>query len=129
MKKERGVKTRIIELPIVLNSLEKQLDPGIDKHCFMKAIIGVHGITICDTISAFCGKGKGKTIQLLQRNERYVRAIASIGEEWVISKETFKDTKALVCQLYGKKCRSGDVMGYKIHCAQGGRVKPEALVP
>ena len=31
MKKGRGAKTRIIELSIVVNSLEKQLDPGIDK--------------------------------------------------------------------------------------------------
>ena len=81
MKKGRGAKTRIIELSIVVNSLEKQLDPGIDKHCFMKALIGVHAITGCDTISTFSGKGKWKAVQLLQRNERYVRAMASIGEE------------------------------------------------
>ena len=37
IKKGRGTKTRIIELSIVVNSLEKQLDPGIDKHCFIKA--------------------------------------------------------------------------------------------
>ena len=85
MKKGRGAKTRIIELSIVVNSLEKQLDPGIDKHCFMKALIGVHAITGCDTISAFSGKGKWKAVQLLQRNERYVRAMASIGEEWAVS--------------------------------------------
>ena len=72
MKKGRGAKTRIIELSIVLNSLEKQLDPGIDKHCFTKAVIGVHAITGCDTISPFCGNGKRKAVQLLQRNERYI---------------------------------------------------------
>ncbi|KAK3755675.1 hypothetical protein QZH41_000646 [Actinostola sp. cb2023] len=49
--------------------MEKQLDPGIDKHCFMKALIGVHPITDCDTISAFSGKGKWKDVQLLQRNK------------------------------------------------------------
>ena len=70
IKKGRGAKTRIIELSIVVNSLEKQLDPGIDKHCFMKALIGVHMITGCDTISFFPDKGKRKAAQLLQRNER-----------------------------------------------------------
>ena len=64
MKQGRGAKTRIIELYIV-NSLEKQLDPTIDKHCFMKALISVHAITGCD--SAFSGKGKGKEVQVLQR--------------------------------------------------------------
>ena len=129
MKKGRGAKTRIMELSIVLNTLEKQLDPGMDKHCFTKALIGVHAMTGCDTISAFCGKGKGKAVQLLQRNERYVRAIASIGEEWAVSEETFKDTEAIGNRLYGKKCQSVDVLRYEIHCARGGRVEPEALPP
>ena len=31
-------------------SLKKQLDQGIDKHCFMKALIEVHTITGCDAV-------------------------------------------------------------------------------
>jgi len=54
-KKGKGANTRIIEHCMVVNNLEKQLDPAIDKHCFMKALIGVHAITGCDTISAFSG--------------------------------------------------------------------------
>lgn len=103
MKKGRGANSRIIELSKVVSNLEKQLDPNIDKHCFMKAIIGVHAITGCDTISAFSSKGKGKAVQLLQCNERYARATANIGEEWIVPEGTFKDTEALVCQLYEKK--------------------------
>lgn len=53
--------------------------------------------------------------------------MASIREEWAVSEETFKDTEALVCQLYGKKCQSVDVLSYEIHCARGGKVEPEAL--
>ena len=97
MKKGRGAKSRIIDLSKVVNSLEKQLDPNVDKHCFMKALIGVHAITGCDTISAFSGKGKWKVVQLLQRNERYVRAMANIGENWTVSEETFKDTRRHSC--------------------------------
>lgn len=67
IKKGRGLKSRIIDLSLVVNSLEMQLDPGIDKNCFLKALIGVHTITGCDTISAFSGKGKWKAVQLLQR--------------------------------------------------------------
>ena len=118
-----------IELSTVVNSLERQLDPGIDKPSFMKALIGIHSITGCDTISAFSGKEKWKAVQLLQRNEKYVRAMASIGEEWAVSEATFKDTEALVCQLYGRKCQSVDVLRYEIHCARGGKVEPEALPP
>ena len=58
MKKAKGAKIKIIDLSLVVSSLEMQLDPGIDKNCFLKAFIGVHAITGCDTISAFSGKGK-----------------------------------------------------------------------
>jgi len=53
--------------------------------------------------------------------------MASIGEEWEVSEDTFKDTEALVCQIYGKRCQSVDVLRYGIHCAKGGKVDPEAL--
>ena len=48
--------------------------------------------------------------------------MASIGEEWEVSEDTFKDTEALVCQIYGKKCQSVDVLRYEIHCTKGGKV-------
>lgn len=100
MKKGRGAKTRIIDLSLVVSSLNKQLSPGIDEQYFMKALIGVHALTGCDTVSSFSGKGKWKAVQLLQRNERYVKAMVEIGEAWIVSDETLKDTEALVCQLY-----------------------------
>ena len=58
MKKGRGAKSRIIDLSLVVNSLEIQPDPGIDKNCFLKALFGVHAITGCDIISPFSGNGK-----------------------------------------------------------------------
>ena len=129
IKRGRGAKTRIIELSKVVSTLEKQLDRGIEKQSFMKALIGIHAITGCDSISAFSSKGKWKGVQLLQRNDRYVQAMASIGDEWVVSEEAFKATEALVCQLYGKKSDSVDALRYQIHCARGGKVEPEALPP
>ena len=82
MKKGRGAKSRIIHLSLVVNSLEMELDPGIDKNYFLKALIFVHAITGCDTISAFSGKGKW----LLRRSEKYVRAMAvkSTSELWQV---------------------------------------------
>ena len=46
--------------------------------------------------------------------------MASIGEEWEVSEDTFKDTEALVYQIYGKKRQTVDVLHYEIHCAKGG---------
>ena len=127
MKKGRRAKTRIINLSLVVSSLETQLDPDIDKNCFMNALIGVHAVTGCGTVSVFSGKGKWNAVQLLQRSEKYVRAMASIWEEWEVSEDTFKDTVAIMCQIYGKKCQSVDLLRYEIHCAKGGKVEPEAL--
>jgi hypothetical protein len=129
MKKGTGTKTRIIEIAAIVNSLEKQLSPGIDIQCFVKALIGVHAITGCDTTSAFSGKGKCKAVKLVTHNQAYVRAMSKIGEEWVVSEETLKDTEALICQLYGKKCQSVDLLRYEMHCAKGGKVDPQALPP
>lgn len=89
----------------------------------MKSLIRIHAITGCDTISASSGKEKWKAVQLLQRNDRYVQATASIGEEWIVSEET------LVCQLYGKKCQGVGVLRCEIHCTRGGKIEPEALAP
>ena len=129
MMKGKGTKTRIIEIAAIVNALEKQLSPGIEIECFVKALIGVHAITGCDTISAFSGKGKWKAVKLGTRDQAYVRAMSAIGQEWTVSEETFKDTEALICQLYGKKCQSVDLLRYEIHCAKGGKVETQALPP
>ena len=34
-----------------------------------------------------------------------------------------------MCQIYGRKCQSVDVLRYEILCAKGGKVEPEALPP
>ena len=88
----------------------------------------MHAITGCDTISALPGKGKWKSVQLLQSSEKYVRAMASIAEEREVSEDTFKDTDALVGQIYGKRCQSVDILRYEIHCAKGRKLEPEALL-
>ena len=100
IKKGRGAKTRLIKLSKVVSTLQKQLDRGIEKQSFMKTLTGIHAITGCDTISAFSGKGRWKGVQLLQHNERYVQAMASIGDEWVVSEEAFKAMEALVSVVW-----------------------------
>ena len=94
IKKGRSTKTRIIELSIVADSLFKQLSPGISEQDFLKALIGVHALTECDTVSAFSGKGKCKAIQLLLKNESYVKEMVALGETWSVSDTTFKAAEA-----------------------------------
>ena len=111
---------------VVVNILEMLLDPDMNKNCFMKALIGVHSTTGCDTISTFSGKRKWKAVQLLQRSEKSVRDLASIKEEWEVSEDTSKDTEASCVRFTGG---SVDVLRYEIHCARAGKVEPVALPP
>ena len=129
IKKGRRTKTRILELSIVTESLFKQLSPGITEQDFLKALIGVHALTGCDTASAFSGKGKWKAIQLLFKNESYVKAMVEKGETWSVSDATFNAAEELVCPLYRKKGQNVDLLRYELYCAKGGKVDPEALPP
>ena len=125
IKKGRSTKTRIIELSIVADSLFKQLSPGISEQDFLKALIGVDALTECDTVSAFSGKGKCKAIQLLLKNESYVKEMVALGETWSVSDTTFKAAEALVCHLFGKKGQNVDLLRYELYCAQVGKVDPK----
>ena len=105
IKKGKGSQTRMIELSLIVDYLSNQLFEGISQQNFLKALIGVHALTGCDTVSAFCGKGKWRAVQLLQKNKEYVDAMMRIGEAWDLPEEVFRVTEALVCNLYGQ-CRS-----------------------
>lgn len=61
MKKGRGAKIKIIDPSLVLSSLEMQLDPDIDKNCFLKALIGVHAITVVIPSLPSLVKGSGES--------------------------------------------------------------------
>ena len=129
IKKGKGSKSRIIELSSIVNYLGNQLFDGINKENYLKALIGIHTLTGCDTVSAFCGKGKWKAIQLLQKKSEYLQVMARIGETWDLSEEVFRATEAFVCNLYGHEVDSVDLLRYKLYCAKGGKVEPEALPP
>ena len=49
-------------------------------------------------VKCYTKKGRGAKIRIIEI------CMASIREVWAVSEKTFKDTEALVCQLYGKKC-------------------------
>ena len=88
-----------------------------------------HVLTGCDTVSAFSGKGKWKAVQLLLKNESYVKAMAQLGETWTLSNVTFNTIEALVCHLYGEKSQNVDLLRYELYGAKGGKVEPEGLPP
>ena len=69
-----------------------------DMDLVSKALLGLHGFTGCDTISAFSGKGKVKPLQLMLKNVAYVAL--SIGEELELSEDLFRVVQQFICELY-----------------------------
>ena len=63
------------------------------------------------------------------KNECYVKAMVELGETWSAFDAIFNADEALVCHLYRKKGQNLDLLRYKLYCAKGGKVDPEALPP
>ena len=129
LQKEKGTKRRIVGISEVADQLRKQVAEGIPKQDACEALIGLHALTGCDTVSAFASKGKWRPVQMVVKNQGYVKTMKDIGKEWSVNEATFRATEEFVCQLYGKKCTSVDSLRYELHCAKAGKVEPEALPP
>ena len=92
-----------------------------------ESLIGVHAITGCDTVSTFSVKGSGK-------QSSFFNAIKGTSELWQESGRSGQylrrpsNIRRHSCQLYRKNCQSVEVL-HGIHCARGGKVKPQAMPP
>ena len=129
LQKGKGSKRRIVRISEVANQLERQLADGITKQEACEALMGLHALTGCNTVSAFSSKGKLKPMPMLVKNHTYVETMKNFGKEWSVSEDTFSATEKFVCHLYRKKATSVDSLRYELHYAKGGKIAPEALPP
>ena len=121
MKAGRGSKTKVIHIQFIKDQIAKDLLPGVGLHDSFRCLIGMHALTGCDTVSAFVGKGKSKALKMLMKNNTYVRAFMNIAISWNASDELFSSIEEFVCDLYGKKMKNVDLLGYQMYCAEGGK--------
>lgn len=108
LQKGKGTKRRIVGISEVADQLRKQVAEGIPKQDACEALIRLHALTGCDTVSAFASKGKWRPVQMVVKNQDYVKTMKDIGKEWSVNEATFRATEEFVCHLYGKKCTSVD---------------------
>lgn len=78
-------------------------------------------------MSALTSKSKGQPVQMVVKNQNYT--MEDIPKEWSVTEATFRATEEFVCQLYGKKCTSVDLLRYELHYTKAGQVEPEAVPP
>ena len=90
----------------------------------MKALLGFHCFTGCDTVSSFAGSGKLKPLKLLFKNREYIDAFSSLGEDIKLDEETAKKLERFALHMYGKKPTfsiSINDLRYSIYCQKGGK--------
>ena len=97
-----------------------------------QALLGMHAFTGCDTVSAFFGKGKAKALRILQTDSIYRDTFKQLGQEWMLSEDTFKQLEAFACVLYdninsGK--RTVNELRYKLFVAKRGEAESTQLPP
>lgn len=67
------------------------------------ALPALHAISGCDSISCFNGAGKAKCLSIAQSEERFLEALASLGESPDLADDHVATLEEYVCKLYGVK--------------------------
>ena len=80
---------------------------------------GYHAFTGCDTTSAFYGKDKKRSFQILIKDPTIQAGMARLGVAPECSLGTQKSCELFVCRLYGQQnCTSINEARYKIFCVK-----------
>ena len=53
-------------------------------------------------MSDFKGIGKVKPLKVLQKNPRFQRVLARLGEEWTLADDVLAGLEAFTCAMYGR---------------------------
>ena len=122
-------KTRLINLSEVKELLNINNNSLGDINLTCKALLGLHGFTGCDTVSAFSGKGKVKPLKLMLKNQEFVNFFGAFGEEPDINDDRFAVCQKFVCELYGHKDSNTNNVRYKMYASKQGHLDPKAIPP
>ena len=83
-----------------------------------KSLPGYHAFIGCDTTSAFYGKGKKRSFEILIKDRTIRAGMAGLGVAPECTLDTQKSCELFVCRLYGQQnCTSINEARYKIFCA------------
>lgn len=96
-----------------------------------KALIGMHAMTGCDTVSAFAGKGKLRSLEIVKKNKDMRESLMQLGDSWRLSTELQSKLEAFVCLMYAPKPGTNNVndLRYNLFCSRKGEVESHQLPP
>ena len=90
----RGTNVRTIDVTSIKDHL------GAD---VSSALIWIHCLTGCDSVSAFYGKGKIKALKLMLEDESFVDVFSKLGEHFDMSADVYDKLEEFVCCLHGSR--------------------------
>ncbi len=74
-----------------------------------QALTGLHCLTGCDHTPAFSRKGKIRPLAILEKNQVYQEAFASLGCSEEINETVVSNIEMFVCEMYGIKNKKGQL--------------------
>jgi len=128
-----GSKRRIIDMNAVSdNVFDNQNQTNTSKNNLLKALIGFHCFTGCDTISSFAGRAKLKPLKLFLTHSDYVDAFHALGSEQHLDDDVLEQLERFTIHMYGKQ-PTPDVslndLRYILYCQKSGKSSLELLPP
>ena len=84
-------------------------------------LLGIHAVTVCDTVSHPFNKGKLTALSKLQEGN-FPEVSCEVGEETATLEDLLKTGQTFFATLYGQpKCTSLNAVRYKIYTKRKGK--------
>lgn len=106
----RQAKSRIIDLTKVARNLGSELS---------SALVGLHAVSGCDSVSSFTGKSKAKWFNYVKQTPEFISTLASLGKDFTLSTSLADLLESVVCKIYGGNENQVNIneLRWKIFCS------------
>ena len=88
-----GYHRRLINISVLAEMHDKSV---------IRAILGFHAFTGCDTTSAFLQRGKMKPLKIMKAKPQFLLAFEALGVNDAVGANLLSDLEQFVCFMYGK---------------------------
>lgn len=94
-------------------------------------MLGIHAWTGCDSVSAFAGQGKIRSVTLIEKSDTFREAFKVLGVEWNVSDQLVSILENFTCAMYARNAKSTTVnaLRYEMFCSKNGDVSSGQLPP
>lgn len=96
-----------------------------------RCLPGLHAFTGCDSVSAFCGKGKLIPLKLVKKHPEFRELFQRFGAGWEVSEDQYQLLQKFTCMMYCSNPGTADVndLRYRLFCAKKGEIDSSQLPP